>query len=189
MSTEPEVPALPGVTGPLAALLHFAAEAHRRKWAFAEYDSAAFSVLHCIGNEMRAACEEVRAAETDAGAPVAASPAAVPDRRSTAATDADAGPWTESPGVALIAVERSRQVTAGGYTPEHDAEHVRGELALAAVAYALAGTGRIPQGAVWWPFSEAGYRPVPDTVGNLVKAGGLIAAELDRLIAKEKRRG
>lgn len=50
-------------------------------------------------------------------------------------------PWTKSPGVALIAVERSRQVTAEGYTPGHDAEHDGGELAEAAAAYALAANG------------------------------------------------
>ena len=64
-------------------LLHFAAEAHRRKWAFAEYDSAAFSVLDCIGNEMRAAYDATQsAAET----PDAESPALVPDGPGEATT-------------------------------------------------------------------------------------------------------
>jgi len=35
-------------------------------------------------------------------------------------------------GVALIAAERRRQIEAEGWTPEHDDEHTRGQIALAA---------------------------------------------------------
>ncbi len=41
-------------------------------------------------------------------------------------------------GVAAIAAERRRQVEAEGWTPEHDDQHTRGELARAAACYALA---------------------------------------------------
>ena len=104
-----------------------------------------------------------------------------------ASTDAKEGPWTESPGVALIAVERSRQVTAEGYTPGHDAEHDGGELAEAAVAYALAANG---DGAYreFWPFRPVAFKPV-SPVRALTKAGALIAAELDRLVAKGANHG
>jgi phosphoglycolate phosphatase-like HAD superfamily hydrolase len=53
-----------------AALLHFAAEAHRRKWSFTESSPEAFDALHLIGNEMRAAVDEARKAP--AAPPVAA---------------------------------------------------------------------------------------------------------------------
>jgi len=129
------------------------------------------------------------AAETDAKPSPAESPASVPAEPAAACTDATEGVWTESPGVALIAVERSRQVTAEGYTPEHDADHDRGQLALAAAAYALAASGRAPQGSVWWPFDDWDFKPGDDPVRMLAKAGALIAAELDRLIAKGRDRG
>jgi len=113
---------------------------------------------------------------------------AVPSPPVAAVFDRAEGPWTESPGVALIAVERSRQVAAEGYTPEHDAEHGRGELALAATAYALAASGRCGHALVWWPFG-GGFKPGIDPIASLVKAGALIAAELDRLLAKGAHRG
>jgi hypothetical protein len=112
-----------------------------------------------------------------------------------ASTDAKEGPWTESPGVALIAVERSRQVTAEGYTPAHDARHDGSQLARAAACYALYAVGVRqlgihPLGTAWpWPWPDADFEPGDDPVRALTKAGALIAAELDRLIAKEAGRG
>ena len=35
-----------------------------------------------------------------------------------------------------------------------------------------------------WPWSPEGWKPSPDPVRNLVKAGALIAAEIDRLQRK-----
>ena len=40
-------------------------------------------------------------------------------------------------GIEIIAAERQRQIEQEGWTPEHDAEHVNDEMALAASAYAL----------------------------------------------------
>jgi len=73
-------------------LLHFAAEAHRRKWAFEKYDSAAFSVLDCIGNELRAAYD---AAQGAAETPDAESPAPVPAERPAAALWPPRGEWRQ----------------------------------------------------------------------------------------------
>ncbi len=39
-------------------------------------------------------------------------------------------------GIELITAERKRQIEKEGWTPEHDAEHTDGSLALAAVCYA-----------------------------------------------------
>lgn len=81
-----------------------------------------------------------------------------------------------SDGLAVIAAERKRQVEAEGWTPEHDDEHATGELANAAVCYAL---GRR---TVWWPWSLDWWKPSPDNrIRELAKAGALIAAEIDRL--------
>lgn len=83
-------------------------------------------------------------------------------------------------GVSLIAAERQRQVSAEGWTPEHDDTHAQGELAEAAIAYASEGIER-PLAVSYWPFEWASYRPSGNRVRNLVRAGALIAAEIDRL--------
>jgi hypothetical protein len=89
----------------------------------------------------------------------------------------------ESSGVALIAAERARQVTAEGYTPEHDAHHGDGDLIRAAVAYATAAVGATEEHtAAWWPWDRPGFKPGDGPLRALVKAGALIAAEIDRLI-------
>jgi hypothetical protein len=115
-------------------------------------------------------------------------------------------------GTELIAAERKRQIEVEGWTPEHDDEHECGELALAAALYATP----IPLhevevkrgGVVWidpWPWQDSveGPRgeaftinawdkrpkkmPTPDQrLRMLVKAGALIAAEIDRLQRKTK---
>lgn len=96
-------------------------------------------------------------------------------------------------GVELITDERKRQVEKEGWTPEHDAEHGSGQLALAASCYArpddlqigvknsMGFHGTIHR-AFGWPWSVRWWKPTPDDrVRELVKAGALIAAEIDRL--------
>jgi hypothetical protein len=94
-------------------------------------------------------------------------------------------------GVELITEERARQTTVKGYTSDHDDEHVHGEIAWAAVCYAAPDhvyRWRTRGGHCDpWPWSlEYDKRPpvsppVEDRVRALVKAGALIAAEIDRL--------
>ncbi len=88
-----------------------------------------------------------------------------------------------------IAAERRRQVEAEGWTPEHDDEHRRDELAWAAVCYA-APSLVFSQGRDPWPWArEWDKRPhrlpqgetLQTRMRALEKAGALIAAELDRL--------
>lgn len=85
-------------------------------------------------------------------------------------------------GSELIAQERKRQITVEGWTPEHDDQHDRGELVRASVCYALdahwARDGVPPD----WPWDSKWWKPTPDDrVHELIKAGALIAAEIDRL--------
>ncbi len=90
-------------------------------------------------------------------------------------------------GVAAIAAERRRQVEAEGWTPEHDDQHTRGELARAAACYALAydlGSER----ELLWPWAEDWWKPA-DRIRDLEKAGALIAAEIDRLKRAAARAG
>lgn len=91
-----------------------------------------------------------------------------------------------SEGIAAIAAERQRQIDAEGWTPEHDDTHASGEMALAAACYALNTTddGDGPEirlvGAEFWPWADEWWKPT-DRRRDLVKAGALIAAEIDRL--------
>ena len=87
-------------------------------------------------------------------------------------------------GETLIAQERARQ--AQRYTATHDDTHKGGELARAAASYlwhslTTQKTGRQcaspPPG---WPWSQLEFRPANE-LQTLVKAGALIAAEIDRL--------
>lgn len=97
-------------------------------------------------------------------------------------------------GAKLIARERRRQVEEEGWTAGHDAEHAGGNLALAASLYAKdvadklydADYGFIPPQMspcpIGWPWDGKWWKPTPDDpVRQLVKAGALIAAEIDRL--------
>lgn len=96
-------------------------------------------------------------------------------------------------GAERIARERARQIEEEGWSLDHDdLEHTGGELAQAAIAYALAGLPDSPcydpetapphqDPAFWWPWEKGGFRPSDDEVRNLEKAGALIAAEIDRL--------
>jgi hypothetical protein len=87
-------------------------------------------------------------------------------------------------GVAMIRAERLRQVAVEGYDEEHDAHHGDGDLIRAAVAYAIAAVGAAEEHTVrWWPWDRASFKPGPEPLDSLVKAGALIAAELDRIIA------
>jgi hypothetical protein len=94
-----------------------------------------------------------------------------------------------SRGVEDIAAERARQVSAEGWTPEHDDEHDAGELASAAACYAVNaacqihpydGNGAEVGDLPWWPWDKSWWKP-RDARRDLVRAGALIAAEIDRL--------
>lgn len=84
-------------------------------------------------------------------------------------------------GVELIAAERQRQIEKEGWTASHDDDHDDGELALAAACYANPTRG-VSFPPNFWPWAEEWWKPSPgDRVRELVKAGALLAAEIDRL--------
>jgi hypothetical protein len=72
-----------------------------------------------------------------------------------------------------VLAERRRQVTAEGWTHEHDDVHANSELALAAVCY-------ITRNAWTWPWEAKWWKPTTPR-RNLVKAGALILAEIERI--------
>ena len=89
--------------------------------------------------------------------------------------------------IALIAAERQRQIHLEKWDSGHDDEHDEDQLALAGASYALPCYRRI--GCTHdrsipdtWPWSRECWKPTPgNRVRELVKAGALIAAEIDRL--------
>lgn len=105
-----------------------------------------------------------------------------------------------------VAAERQRQMDVEGWTPEHDDQHSRGELAIAAGWYALnsdshnwtdvlgvGDDGSVsyklfgePNGYYRWPWSIDWWKPT-SARRDLVKAGALILAEIERLDRAEKR--
>lgn len=90
-------------------------------------------------------------------------------------------------GVELIAQERKRQIEVEGFTLEKDKFNYHGEnLAMAAACYVTPEFQRIRIGGknipYNFPFEQKWWKPTPDDrVRELVKAGALIAAEIDRL--------
>lgn len=94
-------------------------------------------------------------------------------------------------GIELITEERARQISSEGWTAAHDAEHSRGEINQAAQCYAVAAElqtnnvgDRVQDTPDGWPWDCEWWKPSDDPVRNLVKAGALIAAEIDRIQAK-----
>ncbi len=99
-------------------------------------------------------------------------------------------------GVELIAQERERQMSKEGWTAEHDDKHPPFAMAIAGACYildlkastVLCATARHEDYTIndaldlLWPWDGKWWKPTPDdTVRQLVKAGALIAAEIDRL--------
>lgn len=82
-----------------------------------------------------------------------------------------------------VIAERQRQITAEGWTPGHDdLYHETGQLASAAGCYAMFTLAYPPGDPVsFWPWSASWWKPSADPRRNLVKAGALILAEIERL--------
>ena len=81
-----------------------------------------------------------------------------------------------------LLAERLRQVDDEGWSPEHDDQHAVGELAAAAACYChpepcMDDTRGVPFS---WPWVRRWWKPT-DRRRDLVKAGALILAEIERL--------
>jgi hypothetical protein len=101
-------------------------------------------------------------------------------------------------GIELIAAERKRQIEEDGFTAKHDDRWNKGELADAAVCYALSKEDRDLDVLVCdsvqclfnrlWPFFDKWWKPTPDNrIRELAKTGALAAAEIDRLLRLEEK--
>ena len=96
----------------------------------------------------------------------------------------------------MVLQERQRQFEAEGYTPDHDDQHLRGELAWAAACYAapdrvfrMKTYSASPTEVLFaepWPGNPVPWRrPTATRVTLLVRAGALILAEIARLLRKD----
>ena len=91
---------------------------------------------------------------------------------------------SEMTGVELIAAERERQVSAEGWSADHDDAHDDNQLAEAAMCYACPPDVDLREDGppLGWPWEYTWWKPTPDDrIRELVKAGALLAAEIDRL--------
>ncbi|AWC85773.1 hypothetical protein [Enterobacter cloacae complex sp. FDA-CDC-AR_0164] len=87
-----------------------------------------------------------------------------------------------NPALLDVISERQRQRAIEGWTSEHDDKYEHGELADAAGCYALSSelfecVGEPPR---QWPWSDEWWKPT-NRRRDLVKAGALILAEIERL--------
>ncbi len=90
-----------------------------------------------------------------------------------------AAPGKEVPQAWLdVQAERRRQITAEGWTPDHDDLYCAAELPRAAAAYILSGAN--DEAPAIWPFSAKWWKP-RDARANYMRAGALILAEIERL--------
>jgi hypothetical protein len=94
-----------------------------------------------------------------------------------------------------IAAERQRQIESEGWDTGHDDEHEDGQLAMAAACYATSSILAVHKyeempfgdgvcgGGKWvkiWPWDKKWWKP-KDRRRDLVRAGALIVAEIERL--------
>jgi len=89
--------------------------------------------------------------------------------------------------IELIAEERARQIEQEAWSIEHDDGHKQQELARAGACYVIDYCKPTHLGFAW-PWDVRYWKPTPkDPIRQLVKAGALIAAEIDRLQRIEAR--
>lgn len=90
--------------------------------------------------------------------------------------------------------ERERQKKVEKWSEDHDDNHIEGELGIAALCYEQLPSERdLPGGDIYlqtampnnWPWGDDWWKPSPDDrLKELVKAGGLYRAEMERLQRK-----
>ena len=92
-------------------------------------------------------------------------------------------------GIELIAEERENHT----HTASHDDTHQHAEIASAGrcylghaigLAYGMPRQTSVPRE---WPWERTAWKPSETPIHDLVKAGALIAAEIDRLLRADMR--
>lgn len=86
-------------------------------------------------------------------------------------------------GIEMIAEKVRTNAEHKSYNAAHDDQHIHSELVDAAMCYlriveaSRRGRRRTPP----WPFEAKAWKPSDDPIRNLVHAGALIVAEIERL--------
>ena len=85
--------------------------------------------------------------------------------------------------IELISKERERQINVKGYDINHDDKECNSQLAYAACCYAVPECSTRKLILNWaWKWNLKYWKPTPDNrIKELVKAGALIVAEIERL--------
>lgn len=88
--------------------------------------------------------------------------------------------WNEA--IRDVIAERQRQISEEGWTPRNDDAYQTGDLADAAACYAMTNPvmSRDRKAPVDWPWAASWWKPT-NRRRDLVKAGALILAEIERL--------
>ena len=86
-------------------------------------------------------------------------------------------------GVELIAAERQRQIDIEGYDAKHDFDEPLNSIVAAAISYAMVDIDQ-QEAEAWWNWDWQHWKP-KDRKRNLVRAGALIAAALDKIQTQE----
>lgn len=114
-------------------------------------------------------------------------PDAIPETPATDAFLAEVraqGVKSLSNAVQSVIAERQRHQSAEGWTPEHDDQYSKSQLLWASSCYVLNAIhpfNRIPFG---WPWTPEWWKPT-NPRRDLVKAGALILAEIERIDRQE----
>lgn len=82
-------------------------------------------------------------------------------------------------GIELIEQERKRQIEVEGYDVKHDFSEPLNSIVAAAVSYAMCDID-MKEAEAWWQWDFKYWKP-KDRRRNLVRAGALIAAALDKM--------
>jgi len=103
-----------------------------------------------------------------------------------------------SSAIKMIEAERNRQKRVHRWSQRHDDSHDKGELAMAAACYVTPtpyrnyvyrktkGMPRVPK---LWPWDHEWWKPAGgDRIRELVKAGALIAAKIERLKRADRKK-
>lgn len=83
-------------------------------------------------------------------------------------------------GSLLIARERQRQIEVEGYSSRHDFRHTVKEFVCAALSYLHDSIDEDVSALEYWPWLKESFKR-KGLDGNLVRAGALIAAAIDRI--------
>lgn len=79
-----------------------------------------------------------------------------------------------------VVAERQRQVTAEGWSISRDDNYVHRQLMWAAVTYCFSAANDRKYAERFWPWDNDWFKPT-DERRDLVKAGALILAEIERI--------